>query len=431
MIQFRALPPKEAIAFFEKKGYKISFSWEDVWQSEHQASFTVAKVMQLDILRDIRGGVDAALKDGTTFETFRQQLKPLLMEKGWWGKAEMIDPLTGESKLVQLGSTRRLRTIFDTNLRTAYSEGQWQRIQATKRTFKYLVYNANNSENPRLEHSAWDNLVLPADDPFWKNHFPVKDYGCKCFVTQATDKMLEQRGLKVNESPKVGEYTYINKRTGEIQKIPRGVHPSFHYPPGGRRENLSQFITGKIIQSPADVGAAWWQASSPLLAAQTTVPGIADNFRKYVTETFSKTAHENKFAVAGVAHPEDIKFLSSLGKTPQSAEIAVPENLMIGKKAQRHEAAGDALTQAEWLAIPEGIANPTAVLYDNETGNLLYVMDAGSDPRVQKLVVQMDFVAKKQKRTINMARSGFKIKSEDLKAGIKGGRYAPVRGAIE
>lgn len=255
MLQFRALPPKDAIAFFEQKGYKIGFGWEDVWQSEHQAAFTVAKVMQLDILRDIRAGVDAALKDGTTFDTFRQNLKPLLMEKGWWGKAEMVDPLTGESKLVQLGSTRRLRTIFDTNLRTAYSEGQWQRIQQTKKAFPILIYHGNNSEHPRMQHSGWDNLALPADDPFWKAHFPVKAWGCKCFVTAANQKMLDQRGLKIGESPKVPEYNYTNKRTGEIQKIPLGVDPGFNYPPGGRLANLPSYVTEKL------------DASEPVLAA--------------------------------------------------------------------------------------------------------------------------------------------------------------------
>jgi len=252
MIQFKPLPPKEAIEFFRSKGYKIGFSWEDVWQQEHQAAFTVAKVTQLDILRDIRGGIDSALVDGTTFEDFRKNLKPLLMEKGWWGKAEMTDPVTGETNLVQLGSTRRLRTIFDTNLRTAHSEGQWQRIEAAKKSFPYLRYNANNSEHPRMEHSSWDNLVLPADDPFWQAHFPVKAWGCKCNVTQMNGKMLEQRGLKVSESPKVPQYEYINKRTGDIQKIPRGVDPSFNYPPGGRLDNLPKFITEKMdVSAPA------------------------------------------------------------------------------------------------------------------------------------------------------------------------------------
>ncbi len=422
MISFKALPPKDAIAFFEQKGAKITFSWEDIDAQEHQAAFTVAKAMQLDILRDIRAGIDSALKDGTTFETFRQNLKPLLMEKGWWGKAEMIDPTTGEPKLVQLGSTRRLRTIFDTNLRAAHSEGQWARIQRAKTSFPYLRYNANNSEHPRLEHSGWDDLVLSADDPFWKAHFPVKAWGCKCNVTQMSGRMLEQRGLTVSESPKVQQYQYINQRTGEIQKIPRGVDPSFNYPPGGRLNNLPKFVTEKIIQAPADVGASWWQTMQPLQA-----PGVTKAFRDFVSETFADGTGRGKFAVAGFAHPDDVEFLRKLDKAPVSAEIAVQDRLMVGTKAERHEASADALTQAEWASLPQTLADPKAVLYDNETGNLLYVTDAASDPRVQKMVVQMDFVSKKPKRKINMARTAFKVDATALKRK----KYQVIRGSVE
>jgi uncharacterized protein with gpF-like domain len=157
--------------------------------------------MQLDILRDIRESVDKALAEGTPFEIFRKSLEPLLMQKGWWGRAEMQDLLTGETVNVQLGSTRRLKTIYDTNLRTAHSEGQWQRIQRNKEAFPYLKYNANNSEHPRLEHSAWDGLVLPVDHPFWQTHYPVKAWRCKCGVTALNGSMLERKGLKVSQAP--------------------------------------------------------------------------------------------------------------------------------------------------------------------------------------------------------------------------------------
>jgi len=206
----------------------------------------VAKAMQIDLLEDIRKAVDTALADGTPFSEFRKQLKPLLVQKGWWGKADMEDPQTGDIKNVQLGSTRRLKTIYDTNLRTAHSEGQWERIQNAKAAFPYLQYDGNNSEHPRLTHSAWDGMVLPADDPFWLSHMPVKEYGCKCRVRQMNTAMLERRGLKVSEAPVVPKISYTNKRTGEVSQVPKGVHPSFNYPPGGRLTNLPKYITDKL-----------------------------------------------------------------------------------------------------------------------------------------------------------------------------------------
>lgn len=245
-VTLEPLPPKEAIAYLEQKGYKIGFNWQDVWQAEHQAGFTVAKVMQQDLLEDIRKEVAAALADGTTYETFAKNLTPTLKAKGWWGKKVMTDPLTGEEREVQLGSARRLKVIYDTNLRTAHSEGQWERIQDTKEAFPYLEYDGNNSEHSRLQHSQWDKLVLPVDDPFWQAHFPVKEWGCKCRARPRTARQLERQGKQVDTAPTVPTRAFTNKRTGEVQQVPQGVHPAFHYPPGGRRAALNRRLTEQL-----------------------------------------------------------------------------------------------------------------------------------------------------------------------------------------
>lgn len=250
------LPPKAAVDFFRQKGYKIGFDYRDVWQQEHQAAFTVAKAMSVDLLADIRAQVDAALNDGTTFETFRQNLKPNLVKRGWWGKALMPDPLTGETQEVQLGSTRRLKVIYDTNLRTAHSEGQWERIQAAKATFPYLMYDHTPSAHERKEHAAWDGIVLPADDAWWQSHMPVKAWGCKCRAIQMSQRQLDRRGLKVDAAPPEKFYDYTNKRTGETQRVPAGVAPEFNYPPGGRRANLVSFMAGRLERLPADLRPA-------------------------------------------------------------------------------------------------------------------------------------------------------------------------------
>lgn len=255
-IRLRALPPADAIEFFRQKGFAIGFDHRDVWQHEHQAGFTVAKAMRVDLLQDIRAMVDAALAEGTTFETFRKMLKPTLVEKGWWGKAMMTDPATGEEKLVQLGSTRRLKTIYDTNLRTAHTEGQWARIQDNAADFPFLTYDANNSANPRHEHAAWNGLTLPASDPWWQRHMPIKAWGCKCRVRQSSRAMLERRGGKVGAPPAEPTYTYINKRTGEVQQIPKGVDPEFNYPPGGRRANLEKSLARKTAALPPGLRGA-------------------------------------------------------------------------------------------------------------------------------------------------------------------------------
>ena len=263
-----AVSPEEAIAFFVQKGFKVGFDYRDVWQQEHQAAFTVAKAMQIDVLQDIKAAVDAALINGTTLAEFQKTLTPLLQAKGWWGKKEQTDPLTGEVAAVQLGSPARLELIYDTNLATAYSEGQWERIQRNKELFPFLEYVRSASVNPRHTHLAYAGLVLPADDAFWQSHLPIKEWRCKCTVVQHSRRMLEREGLVVGKAPPEVMRTVKNKRTGETMQVPVGVDPAFHYPPGGRRVHLEKML--------ADKQAAASSAASPRVLAQRAAGQMKD-----------------------------------------------------------------------------------------------------------------------------------------------------------
>lgn len=53
------LKPEEAIKYFESKGYVIGFRWHDVKDIAHARAFTVAGVLKLDVLKDIRDGLTA------------------------------------------------------------------------------------------------------------------------------------------------------------------------------------------------------------------------------------------------------------------------------------------------------------------------------------------------------------------------------------
>ena len=117
--------PKEALDYIKNKNLKVGFSYKDVWNEEHATAFTVAKAMQIDVLSDLKKAVEKAIEDGQSFETFKENIKPTLQQKGWWGKKKMTDPLTGEVIDAQLGSDRRLKVIFNTNARNAYQKGKY------------------------------------------------------------------------------------------------------------------------------------------------------------------------------------------------------------------------------------------------------------------------------------------------------------------
>lgn len=408
-IRFKALPPEQAIKFFRQKGFKIGFDYRDVWQAENQAAFTVAKAMQMDLLADIREQVDGALANGTTFQAFKNALKPNLVARGWWGRAIQTDPLTGEDVEVQLGSTRRLKTIYDTNLRTAHAEGQWARIQDAKDSFPYLMYDANNSERPRVAHSAWDGLVIRIDDPWWQSHMPVKAWGCKCRVIQLGQRQVDRQGLKVSNAPAEQYRDYVNKRTGEAQRVPSGVDPAFNYPPGKRLQNLGKLLADKVEQAPMKIGAAVFRQASavvmPALMLDYTawVSAIEGGGNKglgarRVIGTFSETAG------AGLA---------GLGVDLSSAAISVQQREVAHLFADERKG-GKALPRNFVYALPEKMLAPQATIYDATPGNesVLLVWKIANG-RYLRVAVRPNFKLKKENYT-NAVRHGQIVNRRNL-----------------
>ena len=256
-------PPKEAIEFFRSKGWKVGFDFQDVWEQEHAFAFTAAKAMTADVLETLRGAVDQALAEGRTFQDFKKDLQPELEKLGWWGKKEMPDPKTGELKDAQLGSPRRLKVIYQTNMRSARSAGKWERIQRTKKLLPYLRYSLGPSEKHRPEHVAWEGLELLADDPWWDTHMPPNGWGCKCWVQQLTKEQVDSTGGE-DEAPADEMQEWTNPRTGETEQIPKGITPGFDFNPGQARQEkqLDRFKEQLNSVSPTAADAvhrAWMQ----------------------------------------------------------------------------------------------------------------------------------------------------------------------------
>ena len=186
VMSFTGRPPAEAVAFLKDKlpGGRMSHDWRDVWQDEHVTSFVIAKMAARDLLADVHQRLVEAISKGVTREQFIKDLRPVLEKAGWWGRKVQTDPVTGVASEVQLGSPRRLRPIFDVNMRMAHAAGRWQRIEEAKAALPFLVYTAVLDEVTRLQHAAWGGrgairIVLPVDHPFWRTHYPPNGWHCR------------------------------------------------------------------------------------------------------------------------------------------------------------------------------------------------------------------------------------------------------------
>jgi len=179
----------------------------------------------------------------------------------------MVDPLTGEVRSVQLGSSRRVKTIFETNLKTSYAAGHWKQTVETADDAPYLMYDAIDDDKTRPQHREWDGVVLRWDDSFWDTHYPPNGWNCRCGVIQLDEEQLAAMGKSgADKAPAVKTREWINPRTGEVLDVPVGIDPGWGYHAGrdgakslyktlaekleGAPDDLAQAALGGLVRSP-------------------------------------------------------------------------------------------------------------------------------------------------------------------------------------
>ncbi len=245
-------PSPEVVKYFKNKGIKGSYSWKDIFEKEHAYNFTVAKATEIEVLQTLKEDIQKAIDEGLSFRSYQKVAEERLQKLGWWGEKKQIDPKTGKEELVQLGSKRRLETIFNTNIRTANASGKWERIDRTKKLLPYLQYKLGSSRVHREEHKTYADTVLPVDDAFWSTHYPPNGWGCKCWVRQISNE--EAQNLGISDSPPRPYKEVLNERTGKIEKQYDGVSLGFASNSGVERATtLSNFLNDKVENITTDM----------------------------------------------------------------------------------------------------------------------------------------------------------------------------------
>jgi len=186
------LPPEDAIAYFEAKGFAITWDWREQLLEANKQAFTVAKAMRMDVLQDIKGMVTKALQEGLTLQDFRGELAPKLWAKGWWGERRVEGP--NGTEFVQLGSPHRLETIYRTNMQGAYMAGRREQQVEDAEERPYLQYIAVADASTRPEHMAMNGKIFPINDPIWDIWTPPCGYNCRCRTRALTEEQAERRG---------------------------------------------------------------------------------------------------------------------------------------------------------------------------------------------------------------------------------------------
>jgi SPP1 gp7 family putative phage head morphogenesis protein len=196
------LPPERALEWLKQRGknLKISSDWDELDAEAHDKAFTVAKVMNADILQLIYDYVERAKSEGMTLKQFQDSLLPELEKKGWAG-----------------ATPSRLKVIYDTNMQMAYAQGKYRQQKLIAHIYLYWKYTQIQRPTKRHNHSLLHGKVFRHDDPIWDLIYPPSGFCCKCSVTPIKDGNNAEDGSKyLNQLKKSKDFTLQPAHTWKV-----------------------------------------------------------------------------------------------------------------------------------------------------------------------------------------------------------------------
>ncbi|MGX2974752.1 phage head morphogenesis protein [Ursidibacter arcticus] len=379
-----ALPFTEQIDYFRKKINLPTATYLDIYGEAHDYAFVVAGAHTHEIMADFRTALDEVIERGGTLEEFRREFDHIVEKHSWQYNG---------------GRNWRTRIIYDTNLYASYNHGRYQQQKELADVLPYWEYEHNDSAHPRLQHLAWDGLVLRADDPWWDTHYPIRAYGCHCTVKALDDVDLKYSGKTVQQAPEIEwEEKLIGQRSGQprVVRVPKGVDPSFEHP---KRlvpvHQVDKILMQKLETAPPQFASS---AVSNVLNYPPALALLNRSMQEMVNTVATEKIARGNMKYVGVIPKEIIQQLETLDKAPQSAVIAVRDDDILHALRESKQAKGINLPIEFWQQLPEKLKNPSAILLQtkeqqrnkNASDVLLFIYDIEKG----KVAIKLDYEVK-------------------------------------
>ncbi len=237
-------------------------SWRDMLHAQHDKAFTVAGAMQADLLADLAKAVDDSISKGLGLQYFRKQFDQIVEQYGWAYKGER---------------RWRTRVIYGTNMRVSYAAGRLVQLRdpELQKLAPFWMYRHSGAEHPRLQHKAWDKLTLPANDPWFKTHYPPNGWGCGCRVLAVSARDIARIGGRIEIPPEGTD----------------GIDEGWDYMPGGSvTDELQGVVNTKAAQLPPKLAEPFKAEADARLVERMAIEHV-------VRQGIKEQAKRTEFAV--------------------------------------------------------------------------------------------------------------------------------------
>jgi len=398
--------PTAVYEYLKSKKPEAHFDYDEIVHDAHKKAFTIAKMTNLDLLKDMQSSLTKAFKDGIGFDEWKNSVKPMLAKKGWLGNIKVKDPKTGEEKEIYVGN-RRLRTIFNTNMRTAYAKARYE--SQMQSLGEYFRYTAVLDSRTREAHRKLHGKTLPKTDKFWDTNYPPNGWGCRCKVQVLTEAECIARGIVP---------------LADGSSLPQAAEKDFRYNPGKVDK------TDEILKDKQNKALGAITSSLAKKNLKQSLDGFEHERDIYV---WQKSLDDMVNAVIGgkiikdkiyqVAQVGELKAnvkkaLNALNIAPKAQSIAVYQNT-ISHITRDSKPKGKEPNIDEIKAVVGVFDEAKRVFYDKKDNVLLYFYNSlQNDNMVNYAVIRLDYTLKKFK-TDNFIATITRIPVENYKAILK------------
>lgn len=168
-IQFDPVPYDEAAKIVADRPIVSQEVFKRLLPELRARSFLITGVEDMNVVQQIRDLI-AEIPRGGSWEDAKKQI------------VEKLGPWMDEES-----ASKRATLLMRHHGFQAYAAAHYREMDEQRQVFPYWKYLTMGDERVRESHAKLHGLILRADDPFWKDHFPPWDWGCRCQVVPVTE----------------------------------------------------------------------------------------------------------------------------------------------------------------------------------------------------------------------------------------------------